>query len=1129
MSLLWPDMPLESAQVNLRQTIYRLRQAIPEVTDRLTKTLGPLIRADRLMIEINPSADITIDVDEFEEAIAVDPAVAVAQYRGDFLANFYVTDSSPYETWAQTLREKYRRQMLTALEKLCQDQLQQGNYDQAQSYAWRQLEIEPLREQGYRQLMMALASGGQRDAALAQYQVCTRKLKEELDIEPSTETRRLYEQIQSDAYREIQKTTGINRPSPAQRMPVFMLTDIESSTHLWDTYRQAMLTALLRHNSILEFQIRRHGGRILELRGDGVKAVFEDGDPLACVLAIQKEFARADWGEIGALKIRIGLHGVPTVRKDFDYFKEDDKYFGPVLNHTARIMDAGWGGQILVSEQVHNHFALPPGANWTDFGLQPLKSLENPVHILGLTHPDLPQQSFPPLRTLEQATANNLPDVLGPPHNLPTQPTQFIGRKNEIIALKGMLTDPDTRLVSLVGPGGMGKTRLALMVGESMLDSQSDDGAYWFQDGIFFIPFASIDKREHIFTAIANALNLTADALQTADTQGRTSQTSATRKELVTGYLAGKRILLILDNLEHLIEDSEFVADLLQIGPAIQILTTSRERLNLLEEQVFPIQGLEYPHQDTAEDPKDFTALALFLQTAKRIAPNIELEAEDYVHLTRICRLLAGMPLGLELAASWVDLLSPREIAEEIQKNIDFLESDIRNLPDRHRSMRLVIDASWNRLSDDEKQTLARLSFFRGPFSRVAAQEIAGASLRTLSTLTHKSLLRFDQDTHRYQIHELLRQYAAAILASRKKDADSVNKKFRTYWSNEVDVQFSLFMGGKTHNITDQLSPDLANIMTAWDLARDRTDIDRIIKFFPGLSVYYASTMNLDEGLSFCQEALKLVEKASHQAPEDPMVSRLHGIILNWKGYFYMFVNHDLARHLFDQSEAIVNELGKSGFAIHQDKFQIVFNRGLLAYLANDYKSAMTLLKEALDFSREGEFQWMVLRTLLVMSDVARNSGAPAEAKFWSERCLAEAKALGNYWGQINALDGLGWAARRLMAYPEAKAYFEESYQLASKCKRPWDMSQAQTSLGFLAIFLGHFETAFSRFSEAVAISEELGMPERVVASRIHLGIANWLSGDFRHAESRLNEILALTRDLSPAQRIFPSSVLLNS
>jgi len=1126
MELLWPDMPLESAQVNLRQTIYRLRQAIPEISTKQDQTLVPLLMSNRQTVQLDPQGDLRLDIDEFQNGIEETPAQVVNRYRGDFLADFYLVDSHQFETWAQGWRGKLRRQALTALDKLTHACLQEKNYTQAQTYAWQQLEIDPLRELAYRQLMQALAGNGQRSAALSQYQILQRRLKEELDIEPSPESVALYQQIQVEAQRQVKVSDHHRHTAVPQPMPVFMLTDIENSTRMWDTHHQAMLTALLQHNEILEEQISQHGGRILELRGDGVKAVFETANPLPCTLALQKAFSKADWGEIGFLKVRIGLHGVPTVRKDFDYFLEDDKYYGPVLNHTARIMDSGWGGQILVSERVRNAFALPPGARWRDHGLHTLKSLDQPVRIFSLTHPDLPQQPFPPLRTL----SNQIPQVpvepampTWPRHNLAPQPSALVGRLNELTDLQKLLVDSETRLMTIVGPGGMGKTRLVLALAERQVESCNSERGFCFPDGIFFVPLAALNQIEQIIPAIAKALNVPVDVNQSSENREIASQTTANQKEILTAYLGKKRILLILDNFEHLLDGVNVVTELLESAPNIQIVATSRERLHLHEEQVYPIQGLEFPVWETPDDPRKYTAMELFLQSAQKHRPDFDLDANDFIYLARICRLVGGMPLGLELAASWVEILSMAEIAAEIQKSLDFLETDIRNIPDRHRSIRAVFDSSWKRLDKVEQQVFPRLAIFRGTFTRTAAEEIAQATLKTLANLVNKSLLQYDQASNRYLIHELLRQYGTEQLALTPEDELRTWRRLSRFFCARVEEYFHLLMSGQTKEALDQLGLDIANIRSAWDWSVENVELANIYQALNGTCIYLEWSWRIDDALTLCQTVLDMVLGQEIGKSNDPiLIKRLHAKTLGWKGYFNLYFDHEQATYLLKQGEFIIDQLLKQGIEAYQEKYLLLYYQGIVNYLSGDQSLAKEYLTSALDVSKKVGLAWMHLRTLIMLGHVARTVGAPSEAKLWYGQCLNEARMQGNQWGEIIALNDLGWAARSLIAYQEAQGYYDESIKLAKACNYQWEIVNGLESLGFLFLFLGRFQSALNLFQQSVSVAKELGLPLNSLASQIHINVTHWLLGEFSEAEDALREALALTQDLNPAARIFP-------
>jgi predicted ATPase len=322
----------------------------------------------------------------------------------------------------------------------------------------------------------------------------------------------------------------------------------------------------------------------------------------------------------------------------------------------------------------------------------------------------------------------------------------------------------DARLLTLVGVGGMGKTRLALEVARANLDN--------YADGVFFVALAPLTAAETIVSAIVRVLGVT---LHGGD------PTAALLR-----WVDDKQLLLILDNFEHLLEGVGLVVELLEAAPQMQIIATSRERLNVRGEQVYGVEGLEYGQGAPAQAAATSAAIRLFVEGARRAHPPFRLRVEELPALQRICELVGGMPLGLELAAAWAGVLSPEEIANEIARDVDFLQARWADVPERQGSMRVVFEWSWRRLSETERQVLHQLSVFRGGFTRAAAETIAGGSLRVLVGLHHKSLLHWrpaDGAAGRYELHELLRQFAAeqldAIPAGQK---DSLLRRHATYF-----------------------------------------------------------------------------------------------------------------------------------------------------------------------------------------------------------------------------------------------------------------------------------------------------------------------------------------------------------
>ena len=368
-------------------------------------------------------------------------------------------------------------------------------------------------------------------------------------------------------------------------------------------------------------------------------------------------------------------------------------------------------------------------------------------------------QSLAPPAPAGEAKADSLASANIPPpeedpaaapaSNLPHYTTSFFGRQQELTDIADRITDPGCRLLTILAPGGMGKSRLAIAAAKEQLDQ--------FSDGVIFVPLAPVAPPKPgtainpLVGAIADALDLSFHGQETPEQQ-------------IFNHLRSRKLLIVLDNFEHLLPVVTFVSDLLSQGPDIKVLVTSRERLRLQEEWLFTLHGLAWPtDSNSPQDGAKFDAVQLFTQRAQQVRSSFAL-AEEYSAIVRICQLVEGMPLGLELAAAWVFQLSCGEIADEIEAEIDFLATEMHNVPDRHRSIRSVFSYSWARLSPAEQNVLQKLSVFRGGFDRAAARAVAGASLPNLASLASKSLLTL-ADNGRYTIHELLRQFAAAKLA----------------------------------------------------------------------------------------------------------------------------------------------------------------------------------------------------------------------------------------------------------------------------------------------------------------------------------------------------------------------------
>ena len=393
------------------------------------------------------------------------------------------------------------------------------------------------------------------------------------------------------------------------------------------------------------------------------------------------------------------------------------------------------------------------------------------------------------------------------PQNWPAARTPFFGRREELAEIARLLADPACRLLTLLGPGGTGKTRLALEAAHRLLANTPAT----LSDGVFFVPLAPLNRFDQLVPAIANAVGFSFCADQSPSDQ-------------LLDYLRARRLLLVLDNCEHLLDDATacLLVDLLNSAPGLALLATSRTKLNVVGEQVFFVSGLQAPGPEAGEETLPaaalgrYSALQLFQQAARRVRPDFSVTTENLADVVRICRLVDGMPLAIELASAWVEMLPTGEIAAEIERSLDFLESNLRDLPERHRSLRAVFVSSWALLTDEEREALQGLSIFRGNFTRQAAETVSGASLRTLLGLVNKSWLQpVSGRDGRYQIHPLLRQYASARLITETQAWRERRQRHAGYYAGRVQQFDEALRGAQPQDAHNALRADFEEVLAA--------------------------------------------------------------------------------------------------------------------------------------------------------------------------------------------------------------------------------------------------------------------------------------------------------------------------
>lgn len=558
----------------------------------------------------------------------------------------------------------------------------------------------------------------------------------------------------------------------------FLFTDVEGSTRMWEESPELMMGALEQHDQAIDEAVAGHDGVSVKPRGEGDSrfVVFSRAfDAVAAAADFQRRLAAIDWVTPTTLRVRTSLHtGAADLRLG--------DYYGSAVNRAARLRAIAHGGQTIMSGATYEvvQDELPEGVTIRDMGAHGLKDLTRPEHVYQLNVDDL-QDTFAPLKSLDAV-----------PNNLPRQLTEFVGRQSELAEAKRLLGE--TRLLTVLAPGGAGKTRLAI---QAAADVTAD-----YPDGVFFIGLADVSSINDIIQAVAESLGVGLSSDEDLQTQ-------------LLAYLGNKRQLLVFDNFEHLIKGTAIVEEILVAAPQVTVVVTSRSKLNLTGGTVLVLPGLE-TQWATPEEAFQTSGVRLFIDAARRSHSGFVLDEGDLDALAEILRLTGGAPLGILLAAAWVDMLPLADIASEIAKSLDFLETDMGDVPDRHRSVRAVFDYSWKLLGPEERKTFAALAMFRGGFTRDAAEAVTGASLRNLANLANKSLVTPSLDTGRYTVHELLRQYAEVELQKNHDQYHHVLEAHATYYGGLTEDAFALFHDSDQQGLLAAVERDIDNIRSAW-------------------------------------------------------------------------------------------------------------------------------------------------------------------------------------------------------------------------------------------------------------------------------------------------------------------------
>lgn len=692
-----------------------------------------------------------------------------------------------------------------------------------------------------------------------------------------------------------------------------------------------------------------------------------------------------------------------------------------------------------------------------------------------------------------------------PPHNLPVQTTPFIGREAALASMQQRLADPEVRLMTIVGPGGIGKTRLALALAERQLQP-----ATAFPDGVYFISLAPIDSIEVLAQTIAEGL-----AFPLTSTQEPAVQLLA--------YLRPKQMLLILDNFEHILAGAALVSQILQTAAGVKLLATSRERLNLAHETLWPIGGLDFAPLISVETAQTYDAVQLFIQRAQRIRPDFILRIEDLPHLERILKGVWSMPLAIELAAAWLNMLSLAEIATELGQGLDLLESELRDLPGRHRSMRLVFDRSWERLDADEQALLKRLSIFRGGFTREAARQVAGASLRVLAGLVNKSLLTSQPDRGRYELHELIRQYGAAHLHADADDERITRDRHSHYYLTLLQAREPDLTSSRQIETLAELSAEIDNLRTAWEWAVVQQQIDLMRRALWSLWYFYELCNFSQEGEVVLGRAAEMVqmllaERGSHGPElEREKLAGLLDELQAHQAFFNLRQGHrSQTITLFESSICLLRTLHEPAMLAHA-----LAHYGAFYWNMGQFDKAAQYLRESLEISRPLKHPWQLAIFTSFMGVVVHEQGDYDEAY----RLLSEAITYGRTLGDPRLISFIGsFLSRTALALgqlAEVQDLLREGLRLVRETGDRFGIGLMLERMAVAAQSSGNDEEARRLFDESIALYRDIGDPwslSRALTLQGHFVLAK---GD--HPQAR--ESFRQAAQIALAARIDPNAL----
>ena len=678
-----------------------------------------------------------------------------------------------------------------------------------------------------------------------------------------------------------------------------------------------------------------------------------------------------------------------------------------------------------------------------------------------------------------QGKVPNLPQAV--PNNLPAPATRFIGREAELSQLAKLLEDPDCRLITLLGPGGIGKTRLAL--------EAAGRGVEKFPQGVFFIPLAPESSTDSLIFAMADALEFPFHG-------------NHPPKQQLLDYLREKSALLVLDNMEHLAKQVELLPELLKSAARLKLLVTSRERLNFQNEWLLQLDGLSLPTGSPGEkELESYGATRLFIERAKQVTPRFSVSAADKPHVISICQLVEGMPLGIELAASWSRTLTCEEISNEISRNLDFLTTLHKDVPSKHQSMRAVFDHSWQLLGEEERLALQKLSALRGGFSREACEKAASVPSKHLLSLLDKSLLQRKEDGL-FSMHEMIRRFAAEKLESTDLLLRQTSESHARYFLELLQEKGSALQGKQQKKALQDVARELENVIEAWHWAVQHEKTAELLNGLDGLFLFYDMRSRFQEGIKLFATLVEALER--EQPALNAEATLLLGKALARMGRFYERM------HLNDRAQELLSRsLRMAQSAQIADEQAFCLNSlGNLCEKRGEYPQAKHLYLECLDIHTRSNHRLGMAKALNNMGVVSYRTGEFHASRDFLLRCRQLCQQMDEQFILSRAVNNLGIVAYYLHEYQEAQRLFQEAAQLDKEMEDHWGAAACLTNLGAIAEALKDAQGAAQQFKECLTLRRSLGDQWGIAATLNNLASVSTSLGLYDDAKQYLHEAL---------------------